>query len=508
MPTPTSDERLLVSQGPHYREAFCAGLRPTKLAVGLAALAGVALMAAESHTIAGGAGARRLLEVSDFAYHKDLLPLDSWDGAAAVFASLGLIIAAGGGIGGGGILVPIYILVLSFLPKHAIALANVTIFGGAIANTCFNAGKTMEGRGLPLIDWDIIVVMEPLTIFGAVVGTVFSKVLPNIVLTTSLVVVLAYMGQRTMKKGFEMWRKETRLIRGGLQQDSSDMEAELTARAAPCSVAREQDAEEVGEPYLEMQSEPEGPCGPEAKHGSQALHGRVTVKIAGLILCFAGTCALTLLKGGGKFESPFGVECGSAGFWALELATLPWVFAFAICYRCMLIAEFETKVASGYRFASDEVKWDRENTIRYPAICAVAGLFAGLFGVGGGIIKGPLLLEMGVPPPISSASAAAMILFTSATASTSFGVFGLLHPGYAAAAFLMGLGCTAAGQHFTAICMKRSKRQSPIVLSIGSVITLSTVLVAVNTLVANKGKSPWELFAPEGICASVRGEVH
>lgn len=42
-------------------------------------------------------------------------------------------------------LVPIYILVLGFLPKHAIPLSNVTVFGGAIANTWFNVRRRHPG---------------------------------------------------------------------------------------------------------------------------------------------------------------------------------------------------------------------------------------------------------------------------------------------------------------------------------------------------------------------------
>lgn len=44
--------------------------------------------------------------------HKRFFPLDRRDGLAAAFAALALFIAAGGGIGGGGVLVPIFIIVL------------------------------------------------------------------------------------------------------------------------------------------------------------------------------------------------------------------------------------------------------------------------------------------------------------------------------------------------------------------------------------------------------------
>ena len=50
--------------------------------------------------------------------HASLFPLSTSDKMGFAFAICGLMIAAGGGIGGGGILVPIYILVMGFSPKH------------------------------------------------------------------------------------------------------------------------------------------------------------------------------------------------------------------------------------------------------------------------------------------------------------------------------------------------------------------------------------------------------
>jgi uncharacterized membrane protein YfcA len=43
--------------------------------------------------------------------------------------------------GGGGILVPIFILVMGFNPKYAIPLSNVTILGGSIMNMVMNVSK-------------------------------------------------------------------------------------------------------------------------------------------------------------------------------------------------------------------------------------------------------------------------------------------------------------------------------------------------------------------------------
>jgi hypothetical protein len=60
--------------------------------------------------------------------HTSLFPLSTSDRIGFSFAICGLMLAAGGGIGGGGILVPIYILVMGFSPKHGEYCNSITIY--------------------------------------------------------------------------------------------------------------------------------------------------------------------------------------------------------------------------------------------------------------------------------------------------------------------------------------------------------------------------------------------
>lgn len=209
---------------------------------------------------------------------------------------------------------------------------------------------------------------------------------------------------------------------------------------------------------------------------------------------------LTLLRGGGQLSSPLGFECGSMGFWILYLGQVPWVLAFALYFRSMLVTEFKEQVRRGHNFVEGEVQWNPQNTVKYPLMCAASGLLAGLFGVGGGIVKGPLMLEMGIIPAVASATAAAMILFTAAAASISFIVFGLVHPTYGVLFFTLGLSCTALGQCLVGACA-RHDRPSHIVLSIGFVILLSSLLIAVDTVAEASSHKVVDLWRPHGICS-------
>jgi uncharacterized membrane protein YfcA len=400
-----------------------------------------------------------------------------------VFSAVGLIIAAGGGIGGGGILVPLYMILLAFRPKHAIALSNFTILGGSIANCYFNVSKTLP-NGRSLIDWDIIVMMEPSTIAGAVLGSFASKYLPDFVLTVCLVIVLAMLSWRTLEKGISMFRKET-LEMEGLEAKTKETEM---AHLGPVD---KEESERLMPPTTNGNSEKEAPAPPDTPWD----------KILLLILCFAGCVVLTILKGSGE-GSIIGVECGSQLFWMLGMGSIPWTMAFGVLFRAMLMSEHDAKLKSNHQFDETDIKWDEKTTITYPLICTLAGLFAGLFGVGGGIVKGPLMLEMGVPPPVAAATAAQMILFTTSAACVSFEVFGLMEPQYGLLLFVMGLACTAVGQAGINVYMKAAKRHSPPVLSIGVVMILSTGLVAIEAVNKLKGKDMADLFKPSSICGN------
>jgi uncharacterized membrane protein YfcA len=105
-----------------------------------------------------------------------------------------------------------------------------------------------------------------------------------------------------------------------------------------------------------------------------------------------------------------------------------------------------------------------------------------MFGVGGGIVKGPLMLAMNVHPAVSSATSACMILFTSLTATTSFIVFGLILPDYAAVCLVVGFIATVLGQVGLSYLIRRAKRNSYIAFSIGAVVLLSAFLMTIQSL--------------------------
>lgn len=207
-------------------------------------------------------------------------------------------------------------------------------------------------------------------------------------------------------------------------------------------------------------------------------------KVGVLWAVFVVVLAINLLKGGGAFPSPLGIKCGSNGYWASTAIMFLWICIITWWCREYLVKRFHQKKELGYKYVEGDIKWDESATIWYPIACAVAGLFAGMFGIGGGIVKGPLMLRMGVHPRVSSATSACMIMYTSFTATTSFFVFGLLKFDYAILFTIMGVTVTYVGQQGITMLIKKLKRDSLIIFSIAAVVGLSTMLMGLHSAIS------------------------
>jgi len=412
-------------------------------------------------------------EATSTSDHDKVVDFDQRDIITFSIASLLIMIAAGGGIGGGGVLVPTYIFVLGFAPQYAIPLSNATILGSSIANLFFNARKRHPEADRPLIDWDIMLVMEPVTIAGALVGSFINVLSPPWLICIMLVILLTATAVKSYKKGMKMYRKET-----------EQMEATNAAVLAsePGEVFK-QNLVNMGYNKLDM----ENPMTLAMEHKNHILYQILFTeqstplwKVLMMFFVTGGMLALTILKGGGHIN-PLNIQCGSLQYWVITLAAMPLVLGVSIIARNHLVKVWRQKKECGFRYADGDVEWDETNTIRYPLICSIAGLCAGMFGIGGGIVKGPLMLEMGVRPEVCSATSATMILFTSAAATASYLLFDSLNPHYGFVVFTLGFFNTLIGQKALNVMVKKYGRSSIIVLLIATIVAMSAVAMGLES---------------------------
>jgi uncharacterized membrane protein YfcA len=386
-----------------------------------------------------------------------LFPLDIHDvvGLAAVVVSL--VLASSSGMGGGGLLIPCYILLMDIPVKNAIPLTSVTVFGGSIANNILNARKRHPDKpNLSCIDWDFILLMEPPTIAGAIIGAVLNDYLSDIPLILMLLLLLSFTAFKSLAKASRMYQKET------LELQASHCEKQDLINKATSSYTTKP----------ELSSEI-------SSFGAGKQHRAAFLKLTGL---FAVVTAINVLKGGpSEGGGPFGLmKCGEACVRISRCLILLIAGLFVVWSRSNLL----TRLRAGGPVLSD-IDWDDRNTVTYPALSIVAGLVAGLFGVGGGLVKGPLMLALNLHPAVTSATTACMIFFTSSTSTISYMIFGLVQYDYAVACLFVGFFSTLAGQTLTAIIIRAlGHRHSYTAYLIGIVVAISAVAMTVEAILA------------------------
>jgi uncharacterized membrane protein YfcA len=118
----------------------------------------------------------------------------------AILIFIGSALSNAGGIGGGGLLVPILILFLNFNTKEAIPISKLMIFTGALTAFIMGIRNKNPYRNATAIDYNIAIVVIPLVLFGTMIGVTLNKVFPPILILVCLTVILIVNSYKTFRK--------------------------------------------------------------------------------------------------------------------------------------------------------------------------------------------------------------------------------------------------------------------------------------------------------------------
>ena len=103
-----------------------------------------------------------------------------------------------------------------FSRQDAIPLASIIVLGGAIANNLLYVRKVHPDHpDRPAIDWELMLLLQPMTIAGALIGVDLNKVLPEILLLVHMLTLLTVTARETTKKAHKMYRDEEMCLAQG-----------------------------------------------------------------------------------------------------------------------------------------------------------------------------------------------------------------------------------------------------------------------------------------------------
>jgi uncharacterized membrane protein YfcA len=371
----------------------------------------------------------------------------------------------------------------------AVPIAKVSTNGVAWSAFIFNIWQRHPRRNQPLIDYDVSMLLEPLTLTGTIAGVLLNVVLKSWQVIMLLVVILGITGWTTLMKGIEQYKQEVKEIYGTkeLEMDlAGEEDTEIEEQKAPLAMnfsGREEAEEEEEEVDEETQ---------EILAAWDAYDGRQwpLEKLFCIIGCWCANAFALANVGPPGAKGPLALVCGSTMDVALIGAATLFQLGVTLIWRVVMLNRQVVKDNLGLHL---EVRYDPWTTVIYPIGSCFAGVCAGSLGIAGGLIKGPLMVQWGLTPSVATGTAIFMVMFTSSSTIFQFWLTGRVdlphyepnghfHMGAAYAYWITGFLGGLVGAKVLVDLMKKSGRQSFVTILLaaivlGSMVTMTGVQV-------------------------------
>ena len=354
------------------------------------------------------------------------------------------VLASAAGIGGGAVLVPLFTMIGEFTEHEAIPLSIATVFGASAFSTLGNFlwEKHPTAPHRPMIAYDAALVLLPMTLLGSTGGVFLNMVCPDWMIVGLLVALCAYSGQRTVTQAYKRREKENPPSARHEALAEALVGEQLDDGAAPEGHEREiqegatttkSSSKAIGEGVM-------SDALLRAKQLELLTHDESGCAWASLMnLCgtWVLVMGLSMLKGGHGAPSLLGVTCGTPGYWAVVLLNVPVLLCLTSRSGTQLVALAARKAKCGYQYASSsrarieleraagrhgmhvltptplplarsfthryaegDVEWTTEKVWQYARFVGFGAIAAGMLGVGGGMILGPIFNELNFHPQV------------------------------------------------------------------------------------------------------------
>ena len=152
------------------------------------------------------------------------------------------------------------------------------------------------------------------------------------------------------------------------------------------------------------------------------------------------------------------------------------------------------KVDAFYDFQDFEVQFTKERLRNLSLIGLGAGSIASLVGVGGGMVVGPLFLQLKMLPEESSATSGFMMVFTAISGTIQYIANGSVRWDFLLWFFVTGAVGGLLGELVVKEQLAKLGRPSIIILLLASIILVATITAVASSIVNIANGNSTELF--------------
>lgn len=364
----------------------------------------------------------------------------------SIIGFLGAAFGSVGGVGGGGIFVPMLSLIIGFDPKSSTAISKCMIMGASASTVYYNLKLRHPTIDMPIIDYDLAVLIQPMLMLGISIGVTFNVLFADWMVTVLLIILFVATSTKAFLRGVETWKKETILKKeteAAKKSGANDTEYKLLP----------------GDPNNDAEKK-----NPESSEPEVPIMENVCWKETGL-LSFVWVAFLALQIGKNYTDN-----CTPL-YWVVNLMQIPVALAVS-SYEAVSLYKGWRRIESK---GEDGTNFRVMQLIVYCFFGIVAGMVGGLLGLGGGFIMGPMFLELGVPPQVSSATATFAMMFSSSMSVVEYYLLKRFPVPYAMYFVAVATFAALVGQHAVRRMIMILGRASLIIFILAFTIFVSAI---------------------------------
>ncbi|KAL7162460.1 hypothetical protein ACSBR2_042867 [Camellia fascicularis] len=378
-----------------------------------------------------------------------------------------------GGVGGGGIFVPMLTLIIGFDAKSSTAISKCMITGAAAATVYYNLKLRHPTLDRPIIDYDLALLFQPMLVLGISIGVTFNVIFAEWMVTILLIILFLGSSTKAFFKGVETWKKETIIKKEVARLLVSNGSGNVEVEYKPL----------LGGPVNGTQMESK-----ESQKSVVSIVENVRWKELGMLVAvWVIILALQIAKN-------HTTTC-SVAYWVLNLLQIP-VTVGVSAYEAISLYKGWRVIASN----GAETNWQVHQLILYCFCGILAGIVGGLLGLGGGFILGPLFLDLGIPPQVSSATASFAMMFSASMSVAEYYLLSRLPVPYALHFVAVATIAALVGQHVVRRLIAILGRASLIIFILAFTIFLSAILLGGVGISDMIKKIPEDDIGFENIC--------
>ena len=378
------------------------------------------------------------------------IPLLQLSGGALVVVTV-CSIAVVAGLGGGGILVPLFAAILDVPIASAVAFSHSAISGQSLLNCAMSVQKTMsttDGGSRPLINYQYLSILLPLCLAGTLLGSMLSRIVPDWLRLALLFGLLSAVLSKVVDRAKRQFQSDN--LR------SSDHHDHVTQRGDATTIATVEKIDHDDDDSTTQIHLPQYPMWE--------------------LVMILGCCIFLLLCNVARSTV---ATCGSWTYLALLIS--PLVVLLLIFWICRTRTQNLMRHIAAGTLPPDHLtfQWNDKTTLFFPLVAILAGGAASMLGIGGGLVLSFVLFEAGLSPEEASATSGFATMVIASESAIQLMLQHQLPLSFALWFALFGVGSTILGTNVFMRYIKRTQKMYLIVVSLafvvgGSLICLTT----------------------------------